>query len=381
MRPKNFKQNTVYLYLRNKTYYYRRRIPKDISYLYEKERFVVSLKTKQLRNALSIASNLTLELDIYWSSIRHKKFANMYVQNTSEANKLSGLSLSMALEYYLKYKSHKKTKLFFQSAERSIKYVIDLLGDKDLSNYSSSEAANFRDYLFQKGLVSSSVKRIFSSVKSIVNFSISEKGLDIKNPFSGIYIPSKDDTNIRQPISMDNIRKIQLACKNLDDDMRWIIALISDTGMRLSEAIGIKREDVNIDGHIPYVSIKPNNKRRLKTKHSERIIPLAGHSLWAAKRMMNLTDSEYFFSRYNQLEISNSNSASAALNKWIKTVTKDDVVVHAFRHSFRDRLRNVECPKEIIDQLGGWSKGSIGENYGSGYNLDVLSKWIRKIII
>ena len=113
MRPRNFNQNTVYLYLRNKTYYYKRRIPKDITYLYEKERLVVSLKTKQLRNALSIASNLTLELDIYWSSIRHKKFANLYVQNTSEVNELSGLSLSNALEYYLKYKSHKKTKLFF----------------------------------------------------------------------------------------------------------------------------------------------------------------------------------------------------------------------------------------------------------------------------
>jgi hypothetical protein len=30
-------------------------------------------------------------------------------------------------------------------------------------------------------------------------------------------------------------------------------------------------------------------------------------------------------------------------------------VIHGFRHAFRDRLRAVECPSEIIDQLGGWS--------------------------
>ena len=26
-------------------------------------------------------------------------------------------------------------------------------------------------------------------------------------------------------------------------------------------------------------------------------------------------------------------------------------VIHGFRHSFRDRLRAVECPVEIIDQI------------------------------
>ena len=28
---------------------------------------------------------------------------------------------------------------------------------------------------------------------------------------------------------------------------------------------------------------------------------------------------------------------------------------------FRDRLRAVECPSEIIDQLGGWSLKSVGQ--------------------
>ena len=54
-------------------------------------------------------------------------------------------------------------------------------------------------------------------------------------------------------------------------------------------------------------------------------------------------------------------------------------VVHRFRHSFRDRLRAVECPTEIIDQLGGWSLKSVGQGYGRGYELDVLGKWILKI--
>ena len=33
----------------------------------------------------------------------------------------------------------------------------------------------------------------------------------------------------------------------------------------------------------------------------------------------------------------------------------------------RDRLRAVNCPSEMIDQIGGWSKKSVGEGYGEGY--------------
>jgi len=55
-------------------------------------------------------------------------------------------------------------------------------------------------------------------------------------------------------------------------------------------------------------------------------------------------------------------------------------VIHAFRYSMRDRLRAVECSSDIIDQIGGWSKGSIGQNYGEGYTIEVLQKWVSKIV-
>ena len=76
----------------------------------------------------------------------------------------------------------------------------------------------------------------------------------------------------------------------------------------------------------------------------------------------------------------NSNSASAALNKWLRTHAPEGCVVQSFRHSMRDRLRAVECPKEIIDQIGGWSSSDVGETYGDGFSLDNINKWLIKII-
>ena len=65
----------------------------------------------------------------------------------------------------------------------------------------------------------------------------------------------------------------------------------------------------------------------------------------------------------------NANSASNALNKWLHANFRNDIVIHGFRHAMRDRLRAVSCPSEMIDQIGGWSSGKIGECYGEGFRL------------
>ena len=48
------------------------------------------------------------------------------------------------------------------------------------------------------------------------------------------------------------------------------------------------------------------------------------------------------------------------------------------RHSFRDRLRAVEAPTDMIDQLGGWALKSVGQGYGDGYDLELLVKYLQK---
>ena len=90
-------------------------------------------------------------------------------------------------------------------------------------------------------------------------------------------------------------------------------------------------------------------------------------------------DSSFAFPRYTSPKGCNTNSASAALNKWLKEKLINDYVIHGLRHSFRDRLRAVECPSEIIDQLGGWSLKSVGQGYGRGYELSKLKKWMLKL--
>ena len=52
--------------------------------------------------------------------------------------------------------------------------VVDVLGDRPLDEYSSSDAVNFRDYLLKKGLTTNSVKRNFTTIRSVINISVQE---------------------------------------------------------------------------------------------------------------------------------------------------------------------------------------------------------------
>ena len=188
---------------------------------------------------------------------------------------------------------------------------------------------------------------------------------------------SRGDAKKRKPLSNIALKHLQKACMEADDDLRWLIAMISDTGMRLAEAAGLHVDDIVL-GDVPYVYVKPHSWRSLKTASSERKIPLVGASLWAAQRIKSMSDS-YCFPRYVDGVKCNSNSASAALNKWLKTATNQDVVIHGLRHTFRDRLRAIEAPLDMIDQLGGWSLQSVGQGYGDGYSIEKLSEWMLKL--
>ena len=89
--------------------------------------------------------------------------------------------------------------------------------------------------------------------------------------------------------------------------------------------------------------------------------------------------SEYLFPRYCSEQGCKADYASNSLNKWLRKHVPNGCVVHSFRHSMRDQLRAVECPAEIIDQIGGWKTAGVGEGYGVGFKPKTLLAWLRQI--
>ena len=370
-----------YIYTKRGTFYFSRRIPKDVQGHFNTPRIMCSLKTKALSRALRLAQRLNEDIEDEWWQIRRRNAETMFSRFLNEhAEPVTSSdfpSLSECRDIYLEQKGTGKNKSFFQTTDRAINTVIQLSGDKPADQYNKQDALTLRNHLKAKGLTVATSKRMFSVVRAVMNFASSENGLELTNPFSKVFLGEHEQGALRQPIPLAEIRNIQHACRSINDERRWLVALLSDSGMRLSEAIGLTTEDIKLDSDIPYVVIKPHPWRPLKTRASHRLVPLVGSSLWAAQRVDG--KNQFAFPSYCDGVTLKSNSASQTLNKWMGTVTKSHYVLHGFRHAFRDRLRAVECPSEVIDQLGGWTLSSVGQGYGNGYPLETLHKWLLKV--
>lgn len=374
--------NPQYTFVKDSIYYFQKTVPVDLQHHYKSKRIYFSLHTRSKRSADTASKVIVSKLYAYWLNLRLSKSdlpaSHLLKSIPKVISNFNAPTLTESLEVYLTLKGVGRSEYFNTTARRNIDYVIKCLGCRPIDQYTSADAAKYRDWLVEKGLASSSVKRVFSSVKAIVNLAINELGVDVKNPFAGVYLASRGDAKKRKPLSSQSLKLLQKACMEADDDdLRWLIALISDTGMRLAEAAGRHVDDIVL-GDVSYVCVKPHAWRSLKTVSSERRIPLVGVSLWAAKRIKARSNS-YCFPRYVDGIKCNSNSASAALNKWLKAATKQDVVIHGLRHTFRDRLRAVEAPLDMVDRLGGWSLQSVGQSYGDGYSIEKLNEWMLKI--
>ncbi|MBO6816497.1 MAG: tyrosine-type recombinase/integrase [Rhizobiaceae bacterium] len=388
-----YTKSASYIFTKRGIYYFSRRIPEDLKSHYNLTRIVISLRTRSHQAAVARASSLKSKLDEDWivlrwrsSSAPFKKFLvdkqGLVAPGSIPPTTTDAPPMAEAKELYLKAKNRGRPKTFIQGVDRAVRYMTDLLGDKPINAYSRLEINQLRDVLAERGLAAASIKRNFNVLRALVNFTTQEHGLPDINVFTGIYLgePQASLPNKRLPLPLEYIRKIQCECREIDDEARWLIALISDTGMRLSEAAGLTSSDIKLQAKHPHILLKPHPWRRLKTSGSERVVPLVGVALWAADRATGGTKSRFLFPKYCNNDGCKANTASAALNKWLTPRVPKGCVVHSFRHSMRDRLRAVECPPDIIDRIGGWSVQGVGETYGAGYPLSILSKWLHTAI-
>ena len=380
-------KSNSYTFQKDGVWYFSRRVPADLRRHYRTGRIAYSLRTKSIRDARVRAMSDASKLDRHWHILRISSedlpgkhlLADAVQEPTAEAS-VDTHSLKAAVAVYLRLKGLDRPPTFEAAVRRSCGYLIDCCGMKNLQDYLRSDATQFRDYLFAKGLNGSSVARIFGTVRAVINLAISEFGLSIINPFSNVYFDQSQGVKKRIPVKPEDIEKVQQECYKADDEKRWLIALIADTGIRLGEGAGLLRSDFVEQDGILCVNIRPHPWRSLKTSSSERLVPLVGSSKWAAERILaQSTESRFAFPNYNDGQRTNANSASAALNKWLKSKIGRGYTIHSFRHSMRDRLRAVECPSEIIDQIGGWLTYGVGNSYGNGYPEALLFKWLCRI--
>jgi len=257
---------------RDGRFYFSRRIPTDLADHYRVPRIVCALGTSCPSAARKQVAAAIAELDAYWATLRLTRMTaighNFRVENYGAPYQAlsphlvaleaeASITMKEARDLYLHHKSKGRSPTFKNAAERTTAYLIAACDDKPLNRYSRSDALLFRDHLVERGLSGSSITRNLSHINAIINFAISENAIEMKNPFSGVYYDREAGVVERQPIPVESIRRVQAECRAIDDDMRWLIALVSDTGMRLAEAAGLAKADLlDLYGEHPHIHVR-----------------------------------------------------------------------------------------------------------------------------
>ena len=201
---------------------------------------------------------------------------------------------------------------------------------------------------------------------SAVNHAIKEgQGNLTLNPFSGIApkrtVEEKQEAR-RQPLDDADIKLCKRNLGELSEPDQLLFRLLACTGMRLAEPFQIRGEKQ--ERGIRYVVVGT------KTEQSWRRVPLPAGSLPYLPTKIT-----------GPLFAGTERAASKRLNRFLRDIgiTDPHKVAYSLRHRAKDRLRSFDIQDKLAEAIFGRDDTSVGDDYGKGYPVRALKKWIDKI--
>lgn len=268
-----------------------------------------------------------------------------------------------------------QTRKWKAAKKRAVEILVERIGDKALHQLTRDHALAYSDWwedrVIKEGIGPGTANKNISHVGGMIRAVNKRLKLGLDDVFAGTRIEGGRDGQ-RAPFAIEFIRDVILtpgALDGLNEEARDAIYIVMETGARPSEIINLTSDRIVLDVDIPYIRIKADG-RVLKTEHSERDIPLVGLALEAMTRRTN------GFPRY----FDKGSNLSAAAMKHFKArglLPTARHSVYSFRHAFKDRLKAVEAPEELIDEMMGHCTDK--PKYGDGYGLKLKLKYLQAI--
>lgn len=297
------------------------------------------------------------------------------------------VTLSNAFDLYVKTHQRGKDKSFVEKQQRDWNLLIGIVGDIEFNALSRAHARNVVEVLLQQKKKTTTVRRTLTSLSAITAAAIRELAIVRANPFEKLGIQGEgEDAKKSVVANQDQLRQIVSTMRADTSSVPALLILMQlEIGARIGELSGLAVEDVVLDHEIPHVVIQKQPWRTLKTKVSERRVPLLGIALEAAKHAVALPrdakgkgndKGKGLFQQYAHER--GNDSASAAVNKRLKAW---GMTSHSFRHTMGDRLRETGCPEDVRNAIQGHTNGSAAEKYGKGHSLRTMVEWMRKVAL
>ena len=248
-----------------------------------------------------------------------------------------------------------------------------------LAEINRAAAREFIDYLHTGlGNGAETIRRRLGVLRAIWNWAadhFEDETLRSKNPWARQTPPKvareaeKVASQKRLPFTEGHLKLIDayLLRNDIDPHMRAFLRILRYTGARPLEIGGLLKADVILDVPTPYLRIKANAIRGLKTKGSERRIPIVSALLSDVKTLVDdadLPNTPLFPESFHK-----TTSLSNRANKAIRNagVPKEPrLVVYSFRHTVNQAMIVSGAKQHLRYALLGHTETSVNAVYGAG---------------
>ncbi|CEG31417.1 site-specific integrase [Peribacillus simplex] len=285
----------------------------------------------------------------------------------------SKLSYSVYIDDWLKDKKISVKKSTHESYKALIeKHIIPALGDTKLSDITSRQIQSFiRDLFLTEELSDESIQKIYMIVKNSLNSAVKFELL-AKNVCEKVERPKVQ----KKEMKVWDVEEIQHFLKVAEGDHSYMLFhLAVTTGMRMSEILGLRWKNVDLDNGVIYVKEQlerySHNFTNVKTKASNRNISISETTVQALRKQRKMILQEKLMSsseEYKDLNLVCPTSVGTPylpsnLSKIFKRLTKTSgnkpIRFHDLRHSFATMLLSQSVNPKIVSEILGHSSSKI----------------------
>jgi integrase len=291
--------------------------------------------------------------------------------------------LSDAFDIYMRENPSAHRRKFRIVSQHAYSLFVSQFGDVALDDLRHAHITQFRDHQLARGLHHNSVRRHITVLNAMVNMAFKHLDIDRLSPFRGLYIRGEGElSRTLALISLEQLHKVKAHLLDHPIESRLAALIQLNTGMRISEPVLARLDDLVLEHDIPHLWVRPNQLTQRKTQASIRCVPLLGVSLDAAKELHCRAfkqKSEWLIPQYAS-EIGNT-SCAATLNKTMRHL---GFRTHMFRHAFVDRLKACgDIPVPIAEAITGHGRNTSDfAHYGSvGYTLEQKKAVIERVLV
>jgi integrase len=138
---------------------------------------------------------------------------------------------------------------------------------------------------------------------------------------------------------------------------QYLVPVLVDTGLRVSEACQLKRDDVWL-GAGPHLTVTEG-----KSRFAKREVPLTARAVTAIEAAWKLSRCSYVFTAHGGRRPLTRHYATQQFRLLADSIGSHEAVLHSCRHTFCTNLGESGCDAFTIQKLAGHSTITISQRY------------------